>query len=439
MKFTKLGKALLVIALSAGVILGVTSCVESYTVGFLYVTGTVTAQPNGTGNISGFKIDHNTGNLTPINGFPISSGGANPVRATLITGSRFLYVLNRGVNSSGNTDCTAADPCNGANIVQFTVGGNGILTSQEVFFSKGKNPIRLISDTSGSYLMVLDHDAPSSEACELALGKSVTSCGDITVFQINATTGRLSVVLNAQISQPGGEPLPYFPVPADPIDFMLSGGFLITLTGTPAAGDSAFPYAYSSSNGQLTLSQNSVQPLNITEGTAIVNGAGVVYVLDNQEIKVNGAVASQSQILPFTIGNNGALQAEINGIVPDDAAQANPTQLLVESKGKWLYVTNAGDNNTQSGNAESGITGYTIENPYQLVELAGIQPGTGSGPQCIVEDPSDQYIYTANYNDSTVTGKSLNTETGTLQPLVKTNSFSLPGPGTWCVVNGRTD
>ena len=104
MKFTKFGKALLMSALSAGVILGVTSCVQSYTVGFLYVTGTVTAQSGGNGIISGFKIDHNTGKLTAIDGLPISSGGANPGRAVLLTGSRFLYVLNRGVNAQGGTN-----------------------------------------------------------------------------------------------------------------------------------------------------------------------------------------------------------------------------------------------------------------------------------------------------------------------------------------------
>jgi hypothetical protein len=48
-------------ALSAGVVLGVTSCIQDYSVGYLYVTGTVTAETSGNGIISGFKIDHNTG------------------------------------------------------------------------------------------------------------------------------------------------------------------------------------------------------------------------------------------------------------------------------------------------------------------------------------------------------------------------------------------
>ena len=440
MKFTKLGKAFLGCALSAGVVLGVTSCVQSYTVGFLYVTGLVTAQPSGAGIISGFKIDHNTGNLVPINGLPVSSGGANPVRATLITGSRFLYVLNRGASASGSSVCTTDDPCRNSNITQFAVGGNGILTPQETFFTKGVNPIRLLSDSSGNYLFVLDHDAPSSEGCKLALGGSVTSCGDITVFQINSTTGRLQLVLNAQVTLPGGQALPYFPVPANPIDFTLTNGYALTLTGTPADGDFSFPYTYNASNGQLTISQNSNQPLNIKQATAIVNGAGNIFVLDNEPISKGGTVESQSQYLPFTIGNNGSLQAQVGGAVPDDAGQANPTQLLVESKGKFVYLANQGNNDTTSGNAQSGITGYILTaSPFQLSEIAGIQYGTGAGPQCIVEDPSNQFIYTANHNDSTVSGKALNVETGTLQPLRRSSTFSLTGPATWCVMNGRTD
>src|SRR5580698_9567448 len=187
MTFTKFGKALLMSALSAAVVLSVSSCVESYTVGFLYVTGTITSGSSGNGIISGFKIDHNTGRLKTIHGLPISSGGANPVRAVLVIGSRFLYVLNRGVNSSGGSVCTTADPCQNANITQFVVGGNGILTPQETFFTKGVNPFRIVGDSSGNYLYVLDHDAPDSNSltgvnattnsCTEALGAGTTSCG----------------------------------------------------------------------------------------------------------------------------------------------------------------------------------------------------------------------------------------------------------------------
>ena len=126
MKFRKFGKALLMTAISGGVVFSISSCVQSYSVGYLYVTGTQTASTTAAGVLSGFKIDHNTGKLTPINGLPISSGGANPGRAVLLTGGRFLYVLNQGSNPDG-APCSATDVCKNANITQFSIGGNGVL------------------------------------------------------------------------------------------------------------------------------------------------------------------------------------------------------------------------------------------------------------------------------------------------------------------------
>ena len=442
MKFTKFGKALPMSALSFGVILGITSCIQSYSVGFLYVTGTVTAQSSGSGIISGYKIEHNTGKLTAINGLPISSGGANPVRAVLTTGSRFVYVLNRGANASGGSVCTTANPCQNSNITQFAVGGNGILTAQQTFYTQGINPIRMTIDTSGNYLFVLDHDAPldagstSTRACITAFATS--TCGDITVFQINQTTGRLQLVVNAQATSAGGAALPYFPVPANPIDFLLTSGNLLTLGGTSTSGDSIFPYNYSSTSGQLTISQNSSQPLNIRQATAIVSGGGTIYVLDNEPITANGTT-SPSQILPFTLGTNGALQAQTGGIVPDDPTQSNPIYLIVESKGKWVYVANQG-NNLNTTNAQSGIAGYVIDSSTRQLSFITGQPfGTGSGPQCLVEDPSNQFIYTANYNDSSVTGRAIDQNAGVLRSLNTTSSYTLNGPATWCFVDGRTN
>jgi 6-phosphogluconolactonase (cycloisomerase 2 family) len=464
MRFTKFGKALLMGALSAGLIFGVTSCVQSYTVGYLYVTGTVTAQSGNNGIISGYKIDHNTGKLTPINGLPVSSGGSNPVRAVLLTGSRFLYVLNRGVNAQGNADCTPANPCGNSNITQFAVGGNGILTPQETFSTQGTNPFRLIADSTGSFLLALDHEAPdnanpsSTDGCARALS-GATTCGDITVFQINQTTGRLSLVLNAQVTAASGAQLTYFPVPANPVDFVMASGVVLTLSGTtPQAsypytgGSTVWPYTYSSSTGQLTVSANSPQPLTdpytssglVSHGTAIINADSVIYVLDNEPVTIPSGTSFQagpyaSQILPYTVGTGGALQAQTGGIIPDDPQLANPIQLLVESKGKYLYVANQG-NNVQGQNTNSGLSAYfiTTSPAYQLTFVSGEPFGTGSGPQCIVEDPSDQFIYEANQYDSTITGRILDPNSGELNLLRVPSSYTLQGPPTWCLIDGRT-
>jgi len=451
MKFTKFGKTLLMTALSTGIIFGVSSCVRSYTVGFLYVTGTETANTGNNGIITGFKIDHNTGRLANINGLPISSGGSNPVRAVLTLGSRFIYVLNRGVNAEGN--------------------GNGVLSPQETFYTQGLNPFRLLVDPTGTYIFALDHDSigvdgasPASPTnpnanCGLALGGSLTLCGDITVFKIDQTTGRLSTILNAQVTQancPGGAtscPLPYFPVPSDPIDFILAQGFMLTMSGTPSIGDSIYPYSYSNAGGQLLLSQNGSQPLTdpysskgnglVNYATGIVGAGSVYYVMDDEPISIsfNGnSVVSNSQIVPYTLGTNGALQSDTSGIIPDDPTLANPTWLMVESKSKYLYLANQGNNQTGNNNPESGIAGYFITTTpaYQLSFIAGEPFGSGAGPQCIVEDPSNQFIYEANSLDSTVTGRVLDPNSGELDDMRVTSTYALKGPATWCLVDGRT-
>lgn len=444
MKFKKFGKALLMTAISAGVIFGATSCVQSYTVGFLYVTGTQTSGTTGQGIVSGFKIDHNTGKLTAIAGLPVSSGGANPVRAWLLTGGRFLYVLNQGTTADG-APCSTTDVCSNANITQFAIGGNGILSPQATYYTQGHNPFRLVADASGGHIFALDHDAPDPTSCSLVFGPGVTSCGDITAFNVDATTGRLSYILNSQVTAASGLPLPYFPVPVNPIDFTLSSNFFLILSGTTATGDSVFPYTYNPASGQLTVNQNSSQPLGMSHGTAIVLAGGVTYVLDDGPN--TNSPATNGQIFAYTLGANGALQAESNGYTPDNSTYSKPIYVIASagsSSRNFLYVLNEGDNSSTT-TAQSGIAAFQVVNPYQLTPIAGLagaNGGTGAGPQCILEDPSNQFIYTANFNNSTVTGLSIDQNDGNLIPLSQStkakDSYSVAGPATWCVVTGRT-
>jgi hypothetical protein len=213
---------------------------------------------------------------------------------------------------------------------------------------------------------------------------------------------------------------------------------LLTLTGatTPASypytgGGSVWPYTYASSSGQLTLSQSGVQQLTdsagtMTHGTAIVNASSVIYVLDNEAITTASnaeipSYSSPSQILPYTIGTGGSLQAEPSGIIPDDSTLANPIYVLVESKGKFVYVANQG-NNITGNNKNSGIAGYflTTAPSYQLTFVSGEPFGS------------------ANEYDSTVTGRLLDPDSGELDNLRVTSTYTLQGPPTWCLMDGRT-
>jgi 6-phosphogluconolactonase (cycloisomerase 2 family) len=449
MKFRKFGKTVLTAALSSAIVISLSSCVRSFTVGYLYVTGTVTSTPSGNGIISGYKINNNNGKLTQMNGLPVSSGGANPVRAVLLTGGRFVYVLNRGTNAEGGSTCTVADPCTNANITQFVVGGNGILTPQETFFTQGMNPFRLIGDTSGNFIIALDHDAPSNAYCGTVV-TGATSCGDITVFQVNATTGRLTLITNAQLTASTGSQVSYFPIPANPIDFTLATGYIMTLSGAPTAlptdvatsGQTVYPYTYNASTGQLTVSQSTPQTITngsgnpMGQGTAIVFAGAKIYILDNEPTPTS---ATPGQILPFTVGTNGALQSQTGGAVADDPTETNPIWLLIESKSKFLYVAN--QNGADGLPQGAGIAGYVIDpSSQQLTEDPGSPWGTGALPVCMLEDPSNQYIYTANSADSSITGRLLDPNSGALRQVNGwSGQVTLTGPATWCVTTGRTN
>ncbi|HVJ08246.1 MAG TPA: beta-propeller fold lactonase family protein [Acidisarcina sp.] len=419
MKFRNIGQVLLASVVSVGLCLGVTSCSTSFTVGFLYVVGASTSN-GASGQISGFKIDNDNGRLTPITKSPFSTAGANPIRAVMFPGGRFLYVLNSKPTGTA-----------GGNIALFTVGGNGLLTFQESYSSQGANPVSIAAGSNGAdFIYVLDQEVHDANGNVINSGN-----GAITVFSVDPNTGRLSLVTNQQVLTSGGSQLTYFPVGNKPTAFgpiansTIVGSYIYTVD----ADQSVFPYAINASNGQLTVTPNGPQPTGATHISAIGGNSSNVFLLDAG----NGG---HSTILPYTRGPNGSLQTVVGGAIPNDPTVTNPSDLVVDSKGKFLYIANAGPNNNPA-NPASAISAYSIlpNATSGLLTAVGGEPfPSGSQPVCILEDPSNQYIYTANHSDSTVTGRKIDTNTGVLNDLVKGSSIATTGSPTWCVVTGRT-
>ena len=54
----------------------------------------------------------------------------------------------------------------------------------------------------------------------------------------------------------------------------------------------------------------------------------------------------------------------------------------------------------------------------------------------MAEDPSNQYIYTSNYNDGTVTGFALNATSGELSDLTKGSTFTAVGKASCLAISG---
>src|SRR5271154_5155809 len=262
MKFRKFGRISLALAVSLGTGLGVTSCSTDHTVGYMYVTAQQYNQ------VSGYTIDSNLGNLTATQNSPYASGGSNPIKALVANAGRFLYVLNAGCGGTGQAACSSATSADntGPNISLFTIGGKGALSFQTTYNSQGNYPISIQTDSAGTHLFVLDSQAPDpSVACVGYVSSNpATICGDITAFNIDPNTGRLSLITNQGVKNGNGTNLSYFPVGSRPINFVVvpSNSFIYTIE--KGSGSSNDPnqgvFVYSNNSGQLTLTQNTPIP-----------------------------------------------------------------------------------------------------------------------------------------------------------------------------------
>jgi 6-phosphogluconolactonase (cycloisomerase 2 family) len=417
MKFRKTGRWLAASIISLSAALALTSCGSDYTVGFLFVP---LAQINsmGGGGVNVFRIKHNYGNLTLMNPTPISSGGPNAVQAIVTGNGRFLYVVNQGAAPGGSSA-----------VQLFSIGGGGVLTPQLGYGTQGTSPIALTTDSNGGHLYIVDQIAPDGAPCPNGMTQPIGAtaatslCGEITAFTVDSTTGRLSLIQNQNLTDVHGTQLTYFPVGKNPIKVVASGGFLLVLD----QGDSTvFPYQIAS-NGQLTLTQTG--PLN-TGGTnlsAIASFGTSVYITD----------AGTNQILPYTLGSNGSLSLQNGGPVANQTGSANPDAILVAQSGKFLYVANRTNTNTNLPN--SSISAFTVDpSNGKLQGITGGPYPADSGLNCLIEDPSNQYIYGSAFDNSSVVG-ALIRSTGQLQPLTHGTSFKINGNPNCLVASGRVN
>ena len=246
MTFSKIGRIMTALVASAALGLGMTAC-GGGTIGYLFVTSQFYNQ------VSAFKIDDYTGNLTPILHQPFTSGGTNPVTVLVRPGGgRYVYVINTGTAPTVGAAGTGLTPGTGAGISVFSVGGDGVLTYETTYQSKGFNPIWATFDSTGNFLYVLDRYSEYYNSANPATG-AVNTNASITVFASAADTGRLTFQPNnAVLALTTHIPIDVFEVGQNPVMTKTSGSCLYTLSPT-----SIFPYVIGS-NGQLTVATTGV-------------------------------------------------------------------------------------------------------------------------------------------------------------------------------------
>jgi 6-phosphogluconolactonase (cycloisomerase 2 family) len=326
------------------------------------------------------------------------------------------------------------------------VGGRGNLSYQLSYASSGEGSTRLQMSVNGDYLYVLDQYEPGSTPnvtpasatktsaypCWDSANKVYRPAGDITVYQINASTGRLFLVQNLQQQNAQGTPLTYFPVGCGPVDFYLNSGYLYTGEASdPSSGATQVVYAYAASatTGQLTQVPGGAQPIGTTSMSYLDGSANGewIYILDN----------GSNKIYTFQPGSNGLLSAVTGGSVDNLSSASGMDALTTDSQTKYLYVANTQSNGLNQSGSVLSVFNITASSGV-LTPSTPSSYGVGSTPVCVFEDPSHQFVYTADAGSSTVTGAAYDPNTGNLSNLTAGSTWNVVGTPTWCLYSSNT-
>ena len=430
MKLSRIGRVSMALAASVALGLGMTAC-GGGTVGFMWVTGT-TSTATTASSIVGYKIDNFTGNLTNIPKSPFNSVGVNPGVPVVRAGGRYVYVVNKGtLQADGITSNRDG------NISEFLVGGDGTLTFEENYSTPAGTPVWAAIDSAGSFLYVLDNLAPAGTTY------AANMQGDVTAFSIDSNTGRLSIVTNQQVKDANDININFFPVGQNPTMARVQASSCLLILDSNTAQDAhntyVFPYQIAG-GGQLTTTVSGNVFTGATNFSSITNGGGAyVYLTDVGPADGSGNPTGAGQIYAYSVGTGCALNAVVNSPFQNVAAARGPVWTLTEARNsKFVYVLNQSNSNASQPN--STISAFSIDATGTLTQLGGPDnPFTvGSGPTCMVEDPTNKYLYTSNSVDGTVTGLKLNLSDGTLGPLQHGSSFTAVTHASCLVVSGAT-
>jgi 6-phosphogluconolactonase len=367
MKFSKSGHALLAAAVSLGIGLGITSCGESNTIDYLFVT----ASKNNPGQISVYRVDQQSGALTQIQDSPYSSGGRNPVAEVTSPNGADLYVANHDDNT----------------IVEFAIGTDGKLYPQHTYNTPGTEPISLAINAAGTYLYAVDFY--QAGYTDLQPGP-----GAVVVYPINADG---SLGTNVTYTN-GTTTLPYFPVENNPnsVNVTANGSFVYVVnanTTLQAGTVSAFSVG---SGGVLSAISGSPFIAGVAPTASASDPTSRFYYVTD---------SATNQLIAYTIAASGALVPLENGPF---ATAVFPDAITIDPSGTYIYVANYNSNSvsayqiTPSTGAPSGLAGAATYS-------------TDTGPTCVLVDPAfGKFVYTSNFLGSSVSGFELNVNTGVL-------------------------
>jgi 6-phosphogluconolactonase len=388
MKFSKSSQLFLVS--TTGLLLAtlLTSC-EISTIDYVYVASSSGSGTGSAGQIQTFDADSETGALRAGTA-TVPSGGVNPVSMSVAADYQNLYVANQG-------DATTAPA-----VVHFEIASNGVLTQKETAsFSTALTPVSLAVNATDTDLFVAYNGAGASPSQLVAFPVSAGAIGTA------ASAGEMTLTI------PGYSTDTIVPTSVD----VLANGAAVYVTAYDESAYNPGGTVTSSANpgwiwGYTVGSGGVLTPITGSPWKAGVKPTSVTSDPANRFVYVTDFASNE--LIGYTIISGDQLDFMVSG--PYKTGN-EPQVVTVDPRGLYIYVTNSLDS-TVSAFDITLATGA----PSAAVNTTGSATNTtDTTPMAVIVDPAlGRFVYTANYQGNSVSGFTLNPNTGTLNPTIAT-------------------
>lgn len=347
---------------------------------FLVYVGTYTGK--GSEGIYLYRFNSRDGHMTPIG---LAAKTENPSWLIIDSSRQFLYTVNETGEFQGKPT---------GSISAFSIDReSGGLTALQQISSRGAAPCHLSIDRTGRHLMVANY-----------MG------GSAAIFPIGK---------NGQLGAPGS--------------FVQHAGFSLhperqngphahSIQATPdnryvtvadLGMDKVMVYPFDAENGSL----DTLHPVKVT----LPPGSGprhLAYSRDGKSMYVLNELTSTVTVFSLDSKTGEMIPLQSEPIVQDSFVGINTgAEILVDANGKFLYVSNRGDDS---------IGLFSIEpTDGRLTPVEWFSCG-GRGPRHMEIDPTGKWLMVANQYTDNLTLFRIDSSTGHLTPAGKPQPVSAP-------------
>jgi 6-phosphogluconolactonase (cycloisomerase 2 family) len=242
----------------------------------------------------------------------------------------------------------------------YAINADGSITLQSAVspVATAADPVAMQVDPTGSYLVVLNYSAATTDAV-------------IASYQINSSTGALTPTATYTIPHAGAAQQMAISSATQ------SSGLQNVIVTLGGGGIEAL--AVDSSTGAITDYGN-ISPLSATNGSLDL---GVAINPANTFVYVTETAANLVRAFTFTT-SGGTTTGQLTAVAGSFSTGTYPSSVLVDSSGKYVYVTNK---------TAATISGFSIDSSSgALAALATASFPTGTNPVGLAEDATKTWV-----------------------------------------------